>query len=129
MKKKLYVGCSLRHAPPEFIASVERLRDGLERDFDVLKFLGTDADTPEKIFKHDVGCVRSADLMLAVCDLPSIGLGIELGIAHELGIPTLAVARIDTRVSNMVLGMNHPLFRFARYERMEEIPELLRQVL
>lgn len=129
MKKKLYVGCPLRHAPEEFIEQVEKLKNGLRKDFDVLDFVGRDIGTPEEVFQRDTEQVRMCDCFLAICDLPSLGLGYEIALALELEKPTpLAVAHEDADVSRMVLGIAHQNFAFKRYGSVDDIHRVAREV-
>jgi nucleoside 2-deoxyribosyltransferase len=120
-KKKLYVGCSLSHAPNEFIQHVMALKDQLREHFEVLDFVGRDAGTSKEVFETDTNQVKNCDCFLAICDLPSLGLGYEVALALELGKPTLAVAHKDAEVSRMILGINKPSFVFKRYENISDI--------
>ncbi len=102
-RPKLYVGCSLYNATPEFRGSIETLKNLLRDQFEVLEFLGFKNGTPEEIVQHDLAQVRTADIFLAICDIPSTGLGIEIGSANALGKKILLAASSDD-VSNMVRG-------------------------
>ena len=126
-KLKLYVGCALKHATPEFVASVTTLKDSLRDNYDVLDFVGLGTSTtPQDIFNYDRKQVTECDVFLAICDEVSTGLGVELGIATELKKPTLAVAHTDAIISGMVEGNTEPTFSFKRYSALTEIPELLK---
>lgn len=126
--KKLYVGCSLLHAPDSFRESVKELKALLQSEYEVLEFVGR-LDVPsEEIYQWDIHKqVHSCELFLAICDLPSLGLGYEMATAIEkLGTPTLGVAHKDANVSRLILGIQQPCFSFARYESLDQIPALLR---
>lgn len=126
----IYVGCSLTQAPPEFKRSVEWLKGSLRcAGYETLEFLGLTHGTERDVYQHDIrNCVGKCDFFLAVCDLPSIGLGYELGTAVEKhGLPTLAVAHVDSKVTRLVLGIDHPLFRFERYHEMAEVVEMVKR--
>ena len=128
--KKIYVGCSLYNADSQFRNQVEELKNLLRQDLEVLEFLGTENVTPEDVVDTDLAQVRACDLFVAICDKPSIGLGIEIGQANELLKPTLLFAKSED-VSRMVRG-NHrknPNSRFLIYRDFEHIREVVLQQL
>lgn len=127
---KIYVGCSLTHASEEFKQSVEDLKNKLRGHKTILDFLGLEAGTEENVYLHDIKNVETCDLFLAICDHPSLGLGYELATAVEkYGKPTLAVAHNDTKVTRMILGINHPNFSFKRYKDLSEVPALVEEMI
>ena len=101
---KVYVGCALTGAPKEFVDAVEiskrRLR---EAGHEVADFVGVVNGTAFDVYETDIHkCVAECEFMIAICDLPSIGLGWELAVAVEkLRKPTLALAHQDTAVSRL----------------------------
>lgn len=129
MKKiKLYVGCALKNAPRDFIDSVLALRAELAQNprYEVLEFLGP--GTPEDIYKRDiVECVGSADVMLAICDLPSLGLGFEMAThVKHFKKPLFAVAHEGAAVSGLIIGIhNEGPFAFGRYKKLSDVPQML----
>jgi hypothetical protein len=67
---KVYVGCSLTHASPEYRQSVEDFKAELQRRgiCQVLHFLGLGAGTPHDVYKQDIGhCVATCDFYLLLC--------------------------------------------------------------
>lgn len=121
---KIYVGCSLTHAPAGFVQDVEEFKRSLrERGYQVLDFLGLKGGTAAAIYRHDIHeCVGGCDLFLAICDYPSTGLGYELGVAVEKhGTPTLAVAHVDSVVTELVVGVDAAHFRFERYAKLADV--------
>jgi hypothetical protein len=132
MKKiKLYVGCALNNAPKEFIDGVLSLRKELTKDpvYEVLEFLGP--GEPQAVYDTDIkACVMRADAMLAVCDVPSLGLGYEMGVlVTKQGKPLFAVAHTTSNVSNLVQGINEDAisFAFERYESLSSVPAMLKK--
>ena len=127
--KKLYVGCALTHAPEEFRQRISALKDRLRGDYEVLDFFWNlnKPGTPKDIYEWDINkCVAECDAFLAVCDFPSLGLGYEMAtVVEKLSKPTLAVAQADAKVGRIILGINQPHFRFARYTSLDEIPSML----
>jgi len=128
-KLSLYVGCSLTHAPERFKSDVEKLKKDLEKDYNVLHFLGLEKGTVGKVYQNDIGYVASCDIFLAICDYPSLGLGYELATAVEkYQKPTLAVAREGALVTRLILGIKQPNFSFKRYRQLSDIEVLLSRV-
>jgi len=125
---KIYVGCSLTQAPPEFIGAVEAVKASLRHDYEVLDFLGLEHGTAADVFQWDIRRnVAQCDLFVAICDYPSIGLGYELATAIEkLGKPVIALAHQDAKVTRLILGINAPKFSFQRYQSLREVPILIR---
>ncbi len=123
----MYVGCGLTQAPDVFKESVSTLKSRLSEKYHVLEFLGLVAGTNIDVYRHDMACVATADVFIAVCDYPSTGLGVEIERARQLRTPTLAVAHIASKVTRLVLGMaeNELSMSFAIYEDMiEDVPNL-----
>lgn len=130
MKKKLYIGCALTRLPPDredfFLKRVAEIKKELSKHFEVMEFLGVTAastEAPVKVYTHDIkNSIMKADCMLAICDYPSLGLGYELATAVEKrGIPVLAIAHKDSRVSNLIRGIDHKNFQFVFYDSIDEI--------
>ena len=133
MKKKLYIGCALTNLPDDLRGSllgmISEIKKELSKTFDILEFAGVDdlktntPMTPEQVYIFDIDdCLKKADYFLAICDFPAIGLGYELGTAVEqMGIPVLAVAHKDAKVSRSIVGINRPNFHFIRYVLPDEI--------
>ncbi|HSW98697.1 MAG TPA: hypothetical protein VLF71_02575 [Candidatus Saccharimonadales bacterium] len=136
MKKplaRLYVGCSLTSAPESFKSEVETFKDRLRAEgYEVFDFVGLVNGTPADVYNWDIGhCVRDCDLLVAICDEPSIGLGWELGEATRLGKPVLAIAHKDARVTRLVLGAAdvEPNVRFERYGHVNDALPLVAEML
>ncbi len=126
--KTLYVGCALRGAPAEFVAGVTELKKMLDPHFTVLHFIGlSPTATAAEIYTTDITCAAEADLMLAVADVPSTGLGLELGKRAALGKPTVIAYRENVDLSRMVLGLAslHENFSVLIYR---DYDDLLRQM-
>lgn len=126
-KPKLYVGCSLTHAPEDFKSSISVLKNKLAERFEILEFIGLEKGTATDVYHWDVGnCVGSCDFFLAICDFPSLGLGYELGTAVErLHKPVLAVAHTDTHITRLVVGIDAPGFTFARYDKLDDVVNMV----
>lgn len=126
-KPKLYVGCSLTYATEEFRLSIINLKKSLENDFEILEFLGLVDGTSKQVFEHDAKCVLGSDLFVAICDYPSLGLGVELGIAFQANKKTLVLSRQGVKVSRMVLGMESQNVKFDHYKDDVDLPAIIRR--
>ena len=124
-KPKLYVGCSLIHAPKEFIANIENLKLELSTNFEILDFVGLNDESSSKIYNHDRKCVLESDFFLAICDLSSIGLGIEIGIALENNKKIILAYHQSSKISKMLLGIPKIQAHQLKYQNLGQIPELL----
>jgi nucleoside 2-deoxyribosyltransferase len=120
--KKLYFGCALNHAPAHYRRQIEDFRSLLEKDFTVLRFKGLQNGTPEEIFKHDIEAVTNCDFLVADCSYPSLGLGFELGYAVEKRKPIIVLAKQESLVSPLILGIRNVKNDFAvfRYRNIKE---------
>ena len=127
--KKIYVGCSLTHAPQEFKNSIELFKTNLRKKYEVLEFLGLVKGTDREVFLWDTKCVKDSDLFIADCTYPSLGLGYEIGVALENKKPTIAIAHKDTKISRLILGVTNPNYLFQRYDNILEILEIAHKKL
>ena len=127
---RLYVGCSLTQAPLEFREMVEKLKDLLREEYEILDFIGLVNGTPTDVYKWDIHkCVAICDIFVAICDYPAIGLGYEMGVAIEKhGKPTLGLAHEDSKVSRLVFGIDHPNYSWKQYRTFQDIVVLIREV-
>lgn len=123
-EKRIYVGCSLTQAPEHFKKEVAAYKEQLRRaGHQVLEFIGLDNGTEADVYRWDIErCVRDCDLMVGVCDSPSIGLGWELGEATRLGKDVLAIAHEQSSVTRLVLGAAavEPNVHFMRYTQLAD---------
>ena len=122
-KLRLYIGCALTDAPVEFREKIEKLKNMLREEYEILDFIGLVNGTPTDVYHWDIHrCVASCDIFVAICDYPAIGLGYEMGVAIEKhGKPTLAIAREDSKVSRLVFGIDHPNYTWRRYRTLYDI--------
>ncbi|MBU3668648.1 MAG: hypothetical protein FGM57_01630 [Candidatus Taylorbacteria bacterium] len=69
-------------------------------------------------------------LFVALCDLPSIGLGVEFGVQTVArGKPTIAAAHHDASVTRLILDPALPAggYQFIRYDDMFDLVEPVMQ--
>lgn len=129
-KKKLYVGCGLTLAPQQFKDEVERTKEELDEDWEVMQFLGTTAGTEVDVYQVDiVQNVGGCDAFVGIMDEPSWGLGYETHEAIDKGKPTLLVAHAASKITRLALGAPHFVdISFRRYEDMvRDAPDIARE--
>ena len=117
---KVYVGCALTHASEDFKKQVEEFKQELRNVCEVLCFLDIGEATPNAVYQHDIhNCVMQSDLLVAITDQPSTGLGYEMATQTEARRkPLLAIAHEDSIVSDLILDTRQPGFRFIRYKNL-----------
>lgn len=114
----VYVACSLTHATPIFRQSIEAFKKKLEPICNVLRFLGLKSGrTPHELYQYDIHeCVYRSDLVVAICDLPSLGLGYEMGTQAEARQrPCLCLAQELSLVSEIIMDTRRAGYEFRRY--------------
>lgn len=133
MSPKLYVGCGLTFAPESFKDEVERTKDALRADWEVMEFLGLTAGTAADVYRQDIIVnVGTCDAFIGICDEPSTGLGWELSTAVRKWKPTLATAQVGTKITRLVEGAPsfNPTMTLMTYENMsEDIPRMAAELL
>lgn len=133
-KKKIYVGCALSHAPKEFIDFIFDLKRSIESiSFEVLHFGWQEHTGPAKdknVYDIDVSNVDNADYFVAICDYPSIGLGIEIERAFTSKTPTVAFVKKGKYLSQIVPNglSSHKMTEPTEYETKEDILKKIKEV-
>jgi nucleoside 2-deoxyribosyltransferase len=74
------------------------------------------AAAPSEVFARDYEAMCRAAAIVACIGVPSSGVGAEIGVAYERGIPVIALHRRDEQPSRFVLGLlsaqRAPILRF-----------------
>ena len=84
--------------------------------------------TDEEIYDRDTAWLREADLVIAECTCPSLGVGYELAYAEAQGKPCHILYDADrTRLSAMLAG--NARFHVHPYEKEEDVYPLLDGIL
>lgn len=127
----LYVGCSLTQATAEFRAFVIHLQGELKKEHELLEFVGLTAGNEAGVYTHDISCVDKADLMIALCDQPSIGLGMEIQRRIDNNRPVLLLAHDKSHVTRMVPGAAKVVdsVYFERYGDLEDLLGTVNQMI
>ena len=119
---KIYLGCSLYNASPVYLERIETIKSTLRNRYELIEFLGLGDNSPERVVEYDLGCVRQCDVMLGICDAPSTGMGIEIGLMNSLGKPILLMANTQD-VSKMIRGnhVENPKCQFVTYSSTDDL--------
>ena len=88
------------------------------------KSLAEGEDVDRAIYEEDSAWLREADMVIAECTTPSLGVGYEMAYAERFGKPVhIFYDRSRTRLSAMLTG--NEFFHIHPYSSEEEIyPEL-----
>lgn len=130
-KQKIYIGCALTYASPEFRDSIALFKDWLRSQYDVLDFTGVlDGWTilSTEIYAHNRRCVLNSDLFIAECSYPSTGLGYEIATAIENNKKILLIAHQDALVTRMILWIPEDQAKMVRYNDLEDIFPIVSQM-
>jgi hypothetical protein len=130
----LYTGCALTYASEAYKEKVFELREILRRELGVLvlEFLGMSEGTPADVYQRDIEeCVGGCDLLVALADGPSTGLGLEIGAAlWKFQKPVLVLAEESAKVTRLILGLpdHFPgMVAVKRYQNMHaDVPAVVR---
>lgn len=104
-------GRVIRHIQKENIVLTEHIGD--------LSLSKLEGDSDVAIYEQDTAWLREADLVIAECTTPSLGVGYELAYAESHNIPAhIFYDKSRTRLSAMLAGDKyfhiHPLRRRRR---------------
>ncbi len=120
---------ALTDAPEEFRGMFQNeLKDALRTlpDVEVLDFIGLENGTEIDVYEYDRKCTEECDLMVAVCDHASLGLGMEIAFRQTSGKPLCIFAKEDAKVTRMVTGMAAKEdCRFVRYQSVDDIIQVV----
>lgn len=129
---KIYPAYALTNAPVQFRSDTERLRTLIAAnrpEWEILGFYGLGASPSDGLVaRTDITQVLRANLVCAISDVDSTGMGEEAGIRLALGLPILFLARTDWKRTRMVSGLPElwpDYVMFQRYERMEDCEHLI----
>lgn len=88
--------------------------------------LGRDRDA--EIYEQDTAWLREADILIAECTCPSLGVGYELAYAEKLGTPChIFYDKTKAQLSAMLTG--DPYFSIYPYKNDDELFEILDAIL
>lgn len=85
-----------------------------------------DVGAPD-IYERDVRWLQESDLVIAEVSVPSLGVGVEIATAQQLGKPILCLCRADAALSAMVEGNRY--LRVIRYRDEAQLMSVLEREL
>lgn len=115
-------GRVIRHIQRENIVLTEHIGD-----LSLSKLEGVE-NSDAAIYEQDTAWLREADLVIAECTTPSLGVGYELAYAESHNIPVhIFYDRSRTRLSAMLAGDKY--FHIHPYASEEELLQMVDKVL
>lgn len=112
MRQIVYVAAGVTHAPEtleDFVIEFKkRLR--LATPAIVIDWVGKDSPVQlSQFYQRNINNVRESDVMIAIVDEPSIGLGMEIHDAISLAKPLICLHREDKPVSRLLVHASEAL--------------------
>src|SRR5436189_3732097 len=83
---------------------------------------------PRAVYEIDRAHVTSAAVVVAYAGIPSFGVGIEVELAREHGVPVIVVAERDRPVSRLLLG-NPAVVEIVRFADLDGLRKQLQGAL
>ncbi len=125
------MACALTQSSEEWRQSIKDFKEELQAlDFAILEFFDLKAGTPPEVTRYDLEQVRNCDLMVAIADEPSLGLGAELMYRVAiLAKPALVFVKNGYYLSRFILGMPslYPdMEEVKRYHSLQEVPVMVK---
>lgn len=115
-------GRVIRHIQKENIVLTEHIGD-----LSLSKLEGVE-NSDVAIYEQDTAWLREADLLIAECTTPSLGVGYELAYAESHNIPVhIFYDKSRTRLSAMLVGNKY--FHIHPYAGEEELLQMVDNVL
>jgi nucleoside 2-deoxyribosyltransferase len=127
---KIYVACGLTNSPPEFRQFILQFKEKLKVKYHILDFLSdpmdmnTDQQSLEycqKIYHWDRDQIIDCDLVLAITDYASTGMGLEMGLAIHYNKPILQGCRPNQILGRMNRGITDTVNINFEYENIDDI--------
>jgi nucleoside 2-deoxyribosyltransferase len=83
--------------------------------------------TARSVFLRDLNAITVTDLIVAYVGAPSLGVGAEIGIAHQLGIPVIGLCGPEGVASRLIEGLldSAPEARLIHYRDQDDCCRLL----
>ncbi|HEY7623948.1 MAG TPA: hypothetical protein VIA63_02865 [Candidatus Limnocylindria bacterium] len=79
---------------------------------------------PRAVYEIDRSHVTTAEVLVAYAGIPSFGVGIEVELAREHGVPVIVVAERDRSISRLLVG-NPAVVEVVRFADLNELRQKL----
>ena len=129
---KIYVACGLTNAPPKFLRFILQLKQRLRTKYQILDFLSDPLDMNinqqsleycQKIYHWDRDQIINCDVVVAITDYASTGMGLEMGLAIHYSKPILQFCRPNQILGRMNRGITDTVNLNFEYETIDNILE------
>ena len=128
----IYFAMALTHAPTDFVKMCGGELRKIMRKFGyrTLDFVGLADGTAEDVYLRDMHAVCEADLLVAICDYPSLGLGMEVMARIHAKKPLVLCWRRGTKITRMLIGASViENIRICQYDTIDDIARVVRDML
>lgn len=79
-----------------------------------------------EIYERDLNAIKSSDVLIAEISEPSIGIGMEIMLAHHYGKKIVCIYK-NNKISNLLQAL--PGINIIHYSGIEDLSKKLRNVL
>ena len=133
--KSVYVGCALLSSDDKYKSFIYSFIAVLEMKLSVNRFysFSPEAKEGDNIFVFDESQVLISDALIAFIDYPSMGLGMEIMIAHRAQKDIVFVVNHENKISRMVEGFikkyKYPVIRYSNQTPIHDLSEEILKAL
>lgn len=91
----------------------------------------TEGLTSEDVFLSDYREIKDSQIIFAFLDDPSHGVGAEIALALNLGLPVIGISHKDIKISRFIKGLleNDINGYFYTYDSIDEIAKSFSQII
>ena len=83
----------------------------------------------EYIYNRDVAWLKESDLIIADVTIPSLGVGVEIGLAQTLGKKIICLYNVNADASLSAMVAGDPKITVLRYTTVDEAKEEITKAL
>lgn len=85
--------------------------------------------SPSSLMKLAIDTLKECDALIAEISHKMVGVGIEIGIAHQLGIPIIGIRKEGSEPSTTIEGVINALYEYKDPKEINQfLPEELKQL-
>ncbi len=133
METRIYVGNALTNVSQEYLEFINIIKKELNNidSIQILDYKGT-GETPEEIARHDLEQIKDCDILLAIRDFPSEGLGIEIAECSKINKFIILANHVLSKPSKFALGLcriRHNKFVHLEYSNLNELIRELKEII
>ena len=133
---KIYFAGSIRGGRL-LVDTYRQLIDWLNEKHTVLnEYVGSTAITKtgeqkdvEYIYNQDVSWLKESDILIADVTIPSLGVGVEIGLAQSLSKKIICLYNVNADASLSAMVAGDPNIKILRYTTIDEAKEELKKVI